>query len=645
MPQERGALQIDLIGGVVVRSQTSLVEISNSKAKALLAYLCLAPSGRRSRDVIAELLWDSSDPVRAGNSLRQTLKKLRDNLEFAAPEVLLTPPRELRLVAEAILVDCEQMLAEIAGGSVPARLLTQRSPADDMMMGLDGLSGEFDQFLRTERSRFHDRLVEALRNLLARSAADSEVHGDAARALRNVEPTDEVAARRLMQWLWSRGEPFAATKVYYEFCAALDELDADAEPSAETNELLRRIKLGLVDPAEQPAPNGGEQAGRLPTVAVETVATGGLDPSVGRLAMSFRLDLVAAMSRFREWFIVDRSSADKKSDYTIECHVSPDLTFVALLRSEANGRYLWSETVELSFETWRTSQNRIIRNAASAVDVSISSDRILAATTGGPSTRPAFDDWIYARSLIGVWRPDAFDKAIAIIERLLERERDFAQAHAEIAALMNSRHLFKPGLLPEAEAMMRAQRHAEIAVALDPLDAKARRALAWSHLMQRRFESAEREFSEAIALNLSEPLTQLSCALGLAYCENHALAAQGLALARDLQTQPPPFLRGYIATQLVLAGRDEEALAEIEAASGAIANLHGWEAIARQRLGDGAGAKAAATRFLALSRANWAGPAAPDPARLVAWFCESFPLRSEGTRSGLRAALAGAFAQ
>lgn len=631
-----------MLGQMAVRSRGSEIEISSAKAKALMAFLSLSPNRASTRDALADLLWGDSDSIRAGNSLRQTLKILRDSVERASPGVFATPGREVRVRDDRIEVDCEVLLEAISAGEIPRSLLERDSLADTMMLGLDGLSIEFDRFLSVERSRYQDRLAGELRKALQSSPPESDARGDAARALRNIDPTNEFASRSLMQWYWVRGEPFAATKVYYELCEALDELDGDAEPSAETDELLRRIKLGLSDDAEQAGPVKPDAL--LPAIAVERISLDGLPAEVEKLAVAFRFDLIRVMSRFREWRVVDRMTVSETADYTLECHVSPDSRFVTLLKSEATGRYLWSESAQLTFENWRSAQGDIVLTAANAIDVHISEDRVAAASTAVPDRRQAFDKWVTARSLIGVWRPDAHERASTLIGEIVAEQPDFAQGHAELAVLSTARHLFRPGLSPETAVLATAERHAAIATRLDPLDAKAKRALGWARLMQRRFSEAERDFAAAIRLNASDPLTLISSALGLAYCESADEARSAVDRGLALQPEPLPFLRGYILTILILDGDDEAAL-ELAGSAGAMVSLQGWEAIARWRLGDKAGAAAAAARFLAISRANWAKAAPPDPAELISWFCDSFPIRSARTKAEFANALTGAFAQ
>src|SRR6266498_3541882 len=75
------ALRLELLGDLQIRSTAGvLVIISAKKAQALLTYLSVKPAQRVSREKIATLLWSSTGPDQARQSLRQTLSTLRKEL-------------------------------------------------------------------------------------------------------------------------------------------------------------------------------------------------------------------------------------------------------------------------------------------------------------------------------------------------------------------------------------------------------------------------------------------------------------------------------------------------------------------------------------------------------------------------------------
>src|SRR5881296_2078224 len=101
-------LQLDLLGDLQMRSDSgSLFTISAKKSQALMAYLGVKPSQRVSREKIASLLWSSTGPDQARQSLRQTLSTLRKELaQLSANDKILIEENDLLGLDES-LVSCD----------------------------------------------------------------------------------------------------------------------------------------------------------------------------------------------------------------------------------------------------------------------------------------------------------------------------------------------------------------------------------------------------------------------------------------------------------------------------------------------------------------------------------------------------------
>ncbi|MEJ1937544.1 hypothetical protein WDZ92_45715, partial [Nostoc sp. NIES-2111] len=65
-----------------------LLALRSGRLRALTAYLAMAPSGRRSREAAAGLLWGDSDEQHARHSLNQAVSDLRKALGEAGGAVL-----------------------------------------------------------------------------------------------------------------------------------------------------------------------------------------------------------------------------------------------------------------------------------------------------------------------------------------------------------------------------------------------------------------------------------------------------------------------------------------------------------------------------------------------------------------------------
>src|SRR5512142_3356354 len=80
-------LRLQLLGDYQIHDEAgTLVTLSAKKSQALLAYLAVKPAQRVSRDKMANLLWSSTGPEQARQSLRQLLSTLRKELSQLSPE-------------------------------------------------------------------------------------------------------------------------------------------------------------------------------------------------------------------------------------------------------------------------------------------------------------------------------------------------------------------------------------------------------------------------------------------------------------------------------------------------------------------------------------------------------------------------------
>src|SRR5437764_14137809 len=147
-------LQIDLLGDMQIRSGSgTLVAVGAKKSQALLAYLGVKPSQRISREKIAVLLWSSTGPDQARQSLRQTLSTLRKELAAVSPdEKILVEEGDLIGVDET-LVDCdvakfESLVAAATEAALREAIALYRG---DLVEGFSINEERFDKWLIAQR--------------------------------------------------------------------------------------------------------------------------------------------------------------------------------------------------------------------------------------------------------------------------------------------------------------------------------------------------------------------------------------------------------------------------------------------------------------------------------------------------------------
>jgi tetratricopeptide (TPR) repeat protein len=119
------------------------------KARALLAYLCLAAGTEVPRIELARLLWELADDRTARNSLSQALRDVRYAMGPLAAELILSTRPTVWLNVDACWIDA---LALLETSSPDLALLCR----GQLLEGLDGISLSFDGWLARKRD-FFDR--------------------------------------------------------------------------------------------------------------------------------------------------------------------------------------------------------------------------------------------------------------------------------------------------------------------------------------------------------------------------------------------------------------------------------------------------------------------------------------------------------
>ena len=237
-------LNLELLGDFRLRSETgSLITISARKSQAMLAYLAVKPGQLVSRDKMAGLLWSSTAPEQARQSLRQTLSTLRRELAAVSSQKLLLEEGDF-LSLDPALVQCDVVEFEslVATGTPEALDPAIRLYAGDFLEGFLIDEEKFDQWVLAERDRLHRMALRAHAQLceqLTRSGAIDEAVAVAQQALR-IDPLQEAAHRTLMRLYLQSGDLLNALQ-QYDTCAKVLRRELDLDPDAETRALHQEV--------------------------------------------------------------------------------------------------------------------------------------------------------------------------------------------------------------------------------------------------------------------------------------------------------------------------------------------------------------------------------------------------------------------
>ena len=251
-------LQLELLGDFRLRSESgSLLTISARKSQAMLAFLGVRPSQLVSRDKLANLLWSSTAPEQARQSLRQTLSTLRKELALVSPQKILVEEGDfLSLDPALVRVDVVEFEQLVATGTAEALDPATRLYGGDFLDGFHIDEERFDQWVLGERDRLHRMALRAHAQLvdqLGRHGALDEAVGFAQQSLR-LDPLQESMHRTLMR-LYMQGGDLVNALQQYDACAKVLRRELDVDPDAETKALEQEIvhlrKKRMAGSAEQ----------------------------------------------------------------------------------------------------------------------------------------------------------------------------------------------------------------------------------------------------------------------------------------------------------------------------------------------------------------------------------------------------------
>ena len=231
-----GSYQVTDTGGDAIRLPTR-------KSWALLAYLAMSDGRDIPREKLAALLWPRSNDGQARASLRQELAVLRKVLAKAGLPDIASTKDSVRFQVAVDMVDARSMARLVKDGALDALRRAVGLYRGDLLSGLNISAHPFEDWLWVERQRLKALAQSAYLQLLdvEASAGDAEVAITTARALLEIEPTQEQAHRALMRLYQRTGRRPEALQ-QFQRCGEILRRELDTEPSLETVALAGRIR-------------------------------------------------------------------------------------------------------------------------------------------------------------------------------------------------------------------------------------------------------------------------------------------------------------------------------------------------------------------------------------------------------------------
>lgn len=635
-------LRLHVLGSfTVTNSHGEELLLASAHAAAMVGVLALESGQPIAVERLAALLWPDKSPAQGRAAVARTRRYINERLARETPSLIVARGAQLSLNQAVVEIDLQMVLRALDEGTVPPVLLSASDMPGEVLTGISPISPTFDTWLTVRRTIWRDRIIARLESCLERHESDRPALRAAAEVLLRLEPGHEPASMALIRHLASRGRKEAALIEFQRLSDHLRELGA--RPNESALQLAASLRgLGSVVKATHTADTGP----RVPQIAIGAFEG---DRAIDRDAVEqFRNDLIANLSRFRNWAVLDILGEDPGgADYILlarQAIAGSEGRLQFRLLEARNRRIAWGEAFNLSAEDWREKQSHVIGRVAAALEVYISSDRLSQVVGHVPTDIANYDDWQRGEALLLQWTPKGDRDAQVIFERLIRQAPSFALSYASLASILATRHIVEPGLKRTRHDDATGHAYAMRAVELDPMDARNHLALSWSAALAGRFDQAAVHLDLATTLNPFSPTTMISAAMGYAFLGDHIQAGNILGQAVLLS----PMLRSHqwcYAAAVYFLGGNSEAAEEAALRSGdQIVDNQGWLAMAlvqQRRLPE---AHAAFDRMKEAVSQIWAGEAPCGAAAVCDWFVNAYPIRLEADRAAIAEAMETAMA-
>ena len=455
-----GSLRLQTDGG-------EPVPLSTKKASALLAYLALHPGQPQARPKLAALLWGNHSELQARDSLRQALSLLRKALSHIDPRALIAHEDTISFEPTALTTDA------IVFSELVARQGTEHLEqaialyAGELLEGFQARAPEFESWATTERERFREMALEAMTRLLDQHLSKGAVERGICIAARLLaaDPLQERVHRTLMVLYCRQGRHGAALR-QYRTCADMLAKELRIEPDATTKALRREILREWNQ--QQGTTSRGEAAVESlcdveteppnlalpdrPSIAVLPFQSMSGDPEQEYFADGMVEDIITALSRFKQLFVIARNSSftyrGKAVDvkqvarelgvrYVLEGAVRKSgsrMRITGQLIDGSTGAHLWADRFDGRLEEIFDLQEQVAATVAGEIAPRMERAEIERIKRKPTESLDAYDYYLRGMAII----PYAADRestlaALHFFEKALEHDQDFALAHAAAA--------------------------------------------------------------------------------------------------------------------------------------------------------------------------------------------------------------------
>lgn len=595
------------------------VTIRSRKGTGLLACLALADGKSVSRDHLCALLWSDRQTAQARASLRQLLVDLRQ--DFGQPSQILDTAADgvISLHETAVVSDVAEFHRLRRADD---RQSLEQAFALRRGQFLEGLAPEdaaFAEWLEDNRRVLDNLWCDATARLLRVLERDGDHRRsqDIAGRLLSVDPLCELAHQSVIRAHIAMNNRSLALRHYQEFREKLDR-ELGVEPDPLTREIVKDVSAQR---AMSPAADASAPAvpARRPkaSIAVLPFELSGGNPEDLHFAAGLTEDLTTELSRFADLAVIAQASVRQHAEaaegrprgldteYLVRGSVrraDQRVRITASLVHAADGVTLWSDRFDRDFSDLFALQDDIVRRVVGVLAARVEAFEMEKTLQKPDIGYEAYDLFLKARFLQRASGREGILAARALLREAIAREPRFASAYAELSLGYSYEHQSDWSTDLDL-ARQEAVAAAEQAVAIDPTNSNAHRALAEAQFYcNRNLDLAKAEAGMALAQNPNDQFTM--CLLGFALACNGDVADGQRHSLESLKLNPlvPEPCLFAIALGAYLDGDFTVAASSFARAAGTFDEALACQAAALWNLGQADAARDAMRRFMTLKQ-------------------------------------------
>ena len=449
------SVAVRLLGSFSCEVEGKTLSIASKRARALIAYLAQRQGEDIARSTITDLLWGERGEDQARASLRQTLSELRGLFATAPVQPITATNETLSWKTDVAWIDTLVLRRAAVAAGADEWEAAAACMRGEFLEGLDIGEPGFEQWLTGERQRLRQQSSTILAALMtdAENAGNREAALSHGQRLLTLDPLQEHVHRSLMR-IYTAQHRHDAALAQFERCKRELASQLKVSPAAETEVLARAIKAARRGEGAKP-PDGPKPAlPGNPSIAVLPFINLTNDPRQEFFADGMTEDIISALSRIRELFVISRSSsfvykyqqvrADSAARelgvrYILEGSVRVAANRVRInvqLVDGLSGNTTWSERYEGELDDIFALQDEITRNIALAMEVTLTRGESARLWESQTKNLRAWEKAVVARDMLQRYTT----RDVANARRLLEEAVLLDPAYTGARALLGITH-------------------------------------------------------------------------------------------------------------------------------------------------------------------------------------------------------------